>query len=77
MIPKTERNYVRLQTPCTHCHHTEWNHYAFHYGGSSSACDNTGCQCTAFQAAPDSPTSVGAQQNIDTPTHQHTMKEES
>lgn len=51
MIPKTLRNYHRLQTPCVHCTHPEWDHYAFHYSGSETACDSGGCQCSRFQGS--------------------------
>lgn len=47
MIPRTMRNYSRLQTPCACCGHPEWDHYMTMLDGLS-ACDSGGCKCPEF-----------------------------
>lgn len=47
MIPRTIRNYRKLQTLCSTCGHPEWDHY-MHALGSDTACDSGGCKCLKF-----------------------------
>lgn len=48
MIPRTTRNFAKLQTKCV-CGHTEWDHY-IHIGDSTTACDGNDCLgCKEFR----------------------------